>query len=128
MAMIVGGIVSVCLLTTLTAANQILSLWFDDVQISNKYSELLILYAIYFSILSLGTFFYIYFFLIDMLRYHLAVNVLHTFGVCGIYFTATSMTHYLQLLCLNAAICFSISSALYFNSRSKYKSNEGNKI
>lgn len=124
LVIVLGFIVTVFFVTTVTTASEILAFWFNDSQISNKYSELLVLYTIYFSILSLGTFFYIYFFLTDLLRYHLLVNVLHTLGVCGIFFMATSITEYMRLLCLNAAICFSISFALYFGSRSKYHTSE----
>lgn len=125
LAAVLGCLVVVCVVTTATMAREILAFWFDDRQVSSEYSELLVLYMIYFSILSLGTFFYIYFFLMNLLRYHLFVNTLHTIGVCLIFFIASSITHYMQYLCLNAAVCFSISAVLYFYSRPKYLLNEG---
>lgn len=121
--MICIGIVVILLLsiTVIFFSQQLLIFWFQDSSIDTNFAKLLQIYFLFFSVLALSSYFYIHFFIHDILKYHLAVNIIYTFLMLIIWFKAESLSQYMQLMCFNALLClvFSVLFLSWHNTREK---------
>ena len=103
-------------------SHKLLIFWFQDSLIDLNYAKLLQIYFLFFSVLALSSYFYVYFFIHDILKYHLAINLIYTFFMLLIWLKAANLSQYMQLMCFNALLCL-VFSALFLSWHNRHNNN-----
>ena len=124
----IGLVILVLTMTTIMLfSHQLLIFWFQDTAIDLELAYLLQLYFIYFSILAASSYYYVYFFINDILKYHLITNIIYSLFVLIIWLTAADLNEYMLLMCANVFLCFVLSGLLLVRHKRKFRYIEHSK-